>query len=81
LDDDLAAHLEQERQRKGLSFKEIVNLTLRRGLAVDQPPTTHPHVSTRTHAFGFKPGIDPDKLNQLVDELEVEGFAAKISKP
>jgi hypothetical protein len=28
------------------------------------------------HAGGFRPGIDPDKLNQLVDELEVGDFVA-----
>jgi hypothetical protein len=34
-------------------------------------------VVTRPHAFGFKPGIDPDKLNQLVDELEAEAFVVR----
>ena len=29
---------------------------------------------TRPHDFGFKPGIDLDRLNQLVDELETEEF-------
>jgi hypothetical protein len=34
-------------------------------------------VKTRPHAFGFKPGFDRDKLNQLADDLEVEAFAHK----
>ena len=29
------------------------------------------------HSFGFKAGIDVNKLNQLVDELEVQEFVAK----
>jgi hypothetical protein len=33
---------------------------------------------TISHSFGFRPGIDLDKLGQLADELEAEAFAAKI---
>jgi hypothetical protein len=33
------------------------------------------------HSFGFRPGIDVRKLNQLVDELEVQSFArARVAK-
>jgi hypothetical protein len=28
--------------------------------------------TVQPHAGGFRPGIDPGKLNQLVDQLEVE---------
>lgn len=76
IDDDVAAMLKRESQRKGLSFKELVNSALRRGLAAEQLHTPAQKVVTRPHSFGFKPGIDLDKLNQLVDELEVEAFAA-----
>jgi hypothetical protein len=31
---------------------------------------------TFSHAFGFRPGTDLDKLNQLSDELEAEVYAA-----
>jgi hypothetical protein len=31
------------------------------------------------HAFGFHTGIDPDKFNQLADELEVEEIIRKPS--
>ena len=32
----------------------------------DEAPKTIPH------SFGFRPGVDLDKLNQLADELEAE---------
>jgi hypothetical protein len=32
---------------------------------------------TIPHAFGFRPEIDLDRLNQLVDELEAETYAAR----
>jgi hypothetical protein len=31
----------------------------------------------KAHAGGFRPGIDPGKLNQLVDELEVDDFVGE----
>ncbi len=77
IDDDVAAMLKLEGKRKGLSFKELVNSALRRGLAAEELHRPVQKVVTRPHAYGFKPGIDLDKLNQLADELEVEAFAAK----
>lgn len=32
------------------------------------------------HAFGFRPGVDLDRLNQLADELEAEESVAKLSR-
>jgi hypothetical protein len=77
IDDDLAAILERETRRKGMSFKEVVNATLRRGLEREAILPPRERVVTRPHAFGFKPGVDLDKLNQLVDELEAEEFAGR----
>lgn len=77
LDDDLASILLRETKRKGLSFKEMVNTTLRRGIAQEQLAPTHKKVLTRPHDFGFQPGIDLDKLNQLSDELEAGAWAQK----
>jgi hypothetical protein len=34
-----------------------------------------------SHSFGFRPGIDLDKLGQLLDELEVEAFVDKLHDP
>jgi hypothetical protein len=75
IDDDIAAILKRETKRKGISFKVLVNASLRRGLAAEQILPPRNEVKTRPHSFGFKPGIDLDKLNQLVDELEVESVA------
>ncbi len=79
LDDDLAGLLQQRALRLGLSFKEVVNRTLRAGLGEAARPQQDPP-KTIPHAFGFRPGIDLDKLNQLADELEVEEFAAARRK-
>jgi hypothetical protein len=38
-------------------------------------------VVTRPHHFGFKAGVDLNKLNQLADQLEAEAVADKLSRP
>lgn len=80
IDDDLAAILEQERLRKGQSLKEVVNSLLRRGLELEQLTPALSVVVTRPHDFRFKTGVDLDKLNQLVDELEVEAAAPSLCR-
>jgi len=42
----------------------------------DKSKRQDPAPKTIPHAFGFRPGIDLDKLNQLADELEAENYAA-----
>jgi hypothetical protein len=76
IDDDVAQLLQREMARKGLTFREIVNTSLRRGLSLEQAVPKVPAVKVRPHDFGLKPGIDRDKLNQLVDELEAEATVA-----
>jgi hypothetical protein len=80
LDDDLAGLLQQRALQMGVSFKEVVNRTLRAGLGDAGRPQEHPP-KTIPHRFGFRPGIDLDKLNQLVDDLEADAFVVAQSKP
>ena len=72
-DDDLAATLKTQAAEQGHSCKEVVNDLLRAGIAASGGnPVPRPPVTIPTKALGLKPGYDPDKLNQLVDELELE---------
>lgn len=78
LDDDLAGLLKRRARELGIPFKEAVNRTIRTGLgeaAADRPRAAPKLIS---HSFGFRPGIDLDKLGQLSDELEVEEFVDKL---
>jgi hypothetical protein len=38
LDDDLAETLNRKARHSGRSFKEVVNVAIRRGLALGEPP-------------------------------------------
>ena len=73
LDDDVAAKVKDFVQRKQVSFKEAINTLLRRGLVAAQPRKDG-STPVRIEIFDspFRPGIDPLRLNQLVDDLQVE---------
>jgi hypothetical protein len=81
LDDDLAGLLRKRARELGIPFKEAVNRAIRSGLGEAAKPRRGPAPKTLPHSFGFRPGIDLDKLNQLADELEAESFAASLRKP
>ena len=74
IDDDLARALKRSAQRSGKSFKAIVNEAIRRGLSTGEKPACRERFRVLSAQRGFLPGIDPLKLNQLVDDLAVDGF-------
>jgi hypothetical protein len=80
IDDDLAGLLKRRARELGLPFKEVVNRAIRAGLGEQALPRRSDVPKTIAHSFGFRPGIDPDKLNQLADELEAEAYAAAAGK-
>lgn len=78
LDDDLSLALKKLSRTTGRSFKEVVNSTIRQGLSVGQKPHPEPpSFEVKPFEGGFREGVDPYRLNQLNDELQVEEFLAK----
>ena len=73
LDDDIANSLKEQARLLNKPFKQVVNDTLRRGMSPAVGETRAPY-RVRPINSGFAPGVDPEKLNQLNDELEVEDF-------
>lgn len=80
LDDDLASVLKARSRQLGISFKEMVNRALRSGLGTETERPRGEVPRTIPHSFGFRPGIDLDKLNQLVDELEADAVAESLER-
>jgi len=78
LDDDLAGLLKRRARELGIPFKEAVNRTIRAGLGEDATTRRGPVPKTIPHSFGFRPGVDLDKLGQLSDESEAEAFADDV---
>jgi len=80
LDDDLAGLLKERARQLGISFKEVVNRAVRAGLGKEMESPRVDVPKTIPHSFGFRPGIDLDKLNQLVDELEADSVAESLAR-
>ena len=78
IDDDLARELKAETRRSGRAFKEVVNLVLRRGLrSGSKPEPKLPPFVVKPFSSAFQPGVDPGRLNQLLDDMETEEFLSK----
>ena len=80
LDRDVAERLAKEMRRTGRGLKATVNEAIRRGLGMARKVPRPPRFEVQPHAFGIKPGIDLDRMNQLVDELEGEAAARKLAR-
>ena len=71
LDPDVAELVKQNMRRTGKGLKAVVNDAIRRGLGSSGGGRApEKHFKVQAHAFGFRPGIDLDRINQVVDELD-----------
>ncbi len=80
LDRDVAQGLEKEMRRSRRGLKATINEALRRGLRLGTRPPKLPPFEVRPQALGVKPGIDLDRMNQLVDELDAEERVRKLRR-
>lgn len=74
IDDDLVGQIEELRRAKGLSFKGAVNHLLRTGIQLQSQPPKPTPFRTQPKRLGLRSGIDPTKLNQLLDDLDADEF-------
>ncbi len=86
LDEDLAKRLKELARHGGRSFKEVTNEVIRRGLSAGAPQVEGVRpFRVEPKACGFKPGVDPLKLNQIYDDLEIEDLGSdtgfKVHEP
>jgi hypothetical protein len=72
IDDDLFEKLRDAAAKRREPFTRIVNETLRRGLSQQRPrPSRRARFRIEPFESAFRPGVDPLRLNQVVDDLEV----------
>ena len=74
LDNDVADFLKEKARLLNKPFKQVVNETLRLGMSVSVREAPANQFRVVPISSGFVPGVDPLKLNQLNDQLEVEEF-------
>lgn len=80
LDPDVERLLKNEAHRRGGSFKAALNEAVRRAFHKKAAPG-HKRKTfvVKARPMGLRPGINPARLAELADEMEIEAFLA-VSK-
>ena len=77
IDDDLSNAIENYQASKGLKFRETIDQLLRAGLEASAKPVTSKPYNGPVSNSKLLPGIDPNHMNRLVDEMEIEEYLQK----
>lgn len=80
LDPDVAERIEQEVRRAGKPADAVVNDTLRTRLGLKGKASVQVPFRVEPHDFRFAAGLDLDKMNRLVDDLEAAAAAQKVGE-
>lgn len=71
LDDDVATRLQAESRRAGRPFRDIVNETLRRGLASQRRGAPRQAFKVKARDLGdLRPGVSLDNVAELIEQAE-----------
>lgn len=71
LDDDVATKLKSKARRSGRPFREVVNDTLRLGLASAPPTGARTPFVVRARSLGrLRAGLQIDNLGDLLEQIE-----------
>ena len=77
LDDDVAAFVEEQSRVQNKPLDQVVNETLRLGMTQSTKPADTQEFRVKPNEGGFVEGIDTVRLNQVLDDLDVEEFPGK----
>ena len=77
LDPDVAAKLRQEARERGISFKEALNSSVRRGFTAGEASSRAYQVPAKR--LGARPGVDLDRALALAAGLEDAEVVRKLS--
>lgn len=80
VDPDVERLLRQEMRRTGRSMKAVVNDVLRAGLGAGGKPHDAPPYAVEPHDFGFRSGVDTDRLNRPVREPSIRRRVRKLGE-
>lgn len=80
LDPDTEELIRKEIARRRMSFKRILNDAIRRGLGGPSKQPADIGVKVLSFDSAYQPGVDRLRLQQLSDDMEIAGFAAKEAR-
>jgi hypothetical protein len=71
LDDNLATRLRAEARRAGRQFRDVVNETLRRGLASRRPASSRENFQVECRDLGnLRPRLSLDNVAERIDRVQ-----------
>lgn len=73
LDDDVAAALAEEAERRGVSADQLANDELRARFCQERAQSLEPFV-VKTFSSPYKPGIDPTRLKDYLYDEDAEHY-------
>ena len=80
-DKDVADFLNEECRRQNKPIGQVVNEVVRQQIPpVDASDKHRKPYSVQPFDGGFAPGVDPTKLNQLYDQMEIDAFIEKENR-
>jgi hypothetical protein len=74
LDPDVERLLKDEIHKTRQSFKEVLNNAIWQGLRPPGPNRKRRSFAVDARPMGLRTGIDPARLAEMADDLEVEAF-------
>lgn len=75
INDALLRELRERSRLQDRSFRDLLEHTLRVGLAQMDKPGEHARFRVSPHALGIKPGFRGMSMSQLYDQIEAEDTA------
>ena len=74
LEPDVEQLLKEEAHRTRMSFKIVLNNAVRAGVRRAAPPGKRESFAVEARPLQLRPGIDPARLGEVADELEIDAF-------
>lgn len=80
IEPDVERLLKQAMHGEKQGLKQTLNAALRRGLAHHAPPRPAKAFVVEAKPMGLRAGLDPARLHELADEMELEAFATTTAR-
>ncbi len=80
LEPDVARKVKERVAKEGSTLKRVVNDALRVGLSGETAAGKRRKFRVKPHDLSRRPGIDPNRFNRLLDELEADHYAGKMNR-
>ena len=77
LDDDLGTELRARARQLNIPFNQVVNDAIRSGLSPSVDSGTPTAYRVRPFNSGLNPEVDPERLNQLLNDVAIENDAER----